>query len=123
MRVQLSPIELDSGERGVIYESVLLPHVAAAHTSTDLGIERARSAAEGRLLRICSYCSFCQLDNGAETAWLPPDAYVARHGRQPAALTHGICPACYEAVVRPQLQAYRPACGSGRRPQAERSAI
>jgi len=51
------------------------------------------------LLPICSYCKKVRNDNNY---WQQVEAYVAEHSA--ARFSHGICPTCYETVVKPQLE-------------------
>jgi CheY-like chemotaxis protein len=53
------------------------------------------------LLPICSYCKKIRNDGNY---WQQIDAYFADHSD--AQFSHGICPACYEAVVQPQLHSH-----------------
>jgi len=55
------------------------------------------------LLPICSYCKMMR-DDGNE--WVTLERYIMR--RTDASFTHGICPDCYETVVRPQLETLSP---------------
>lgn len=60
------------------------------------------------LLPICSYCKSIRAD---QDYWQQVELYLAEHTA--AEFSHGICPACYEAVVEPQLAAFRRDPGSG----------
>jgi DNA-binding response OmpR family regulator len=51
------------------------------------------------LLPICSYCKKVRNDNNY---WQQVEAYVAEHSA--ARFSHGICPTCYETVVKPQIE-------------------
>jgi phosphoserine phosphatase RsbU/P len=51
-----------------------------------------------RLLPICCYCKKVRSD---ENYWQQVESYLAEHAD--VRFSHGICPDCYEAVVRPQL--------------------
>ena len=53
-------------------------------------------------LPICSYCKKIRDD---KDYWHNVESYVANHSE--AEFTHGICPACYEATVKPQLESFR----------------
>ena len=53
-----------------------------------------------RLLPICMYCK--KVRDGSDY-WHEIEAYIHRHTG--ADFSHGICPACMESVVEPQLQA------------------
>jgi DNA-binding response OmpR family regulator len=50
------------------------------------------------LLPICCYCKKVRSD---ENYWQQVEAYLSQHAD--VRFSHGICPDCYEAVVRPQL--------------------
>jgi sigma-B regulation protein RsbU (phosphoserine phosphatase) len=51
------------------------------------------------LLPICSYCKRVRNDGDY---WQQVESYISDHSD--ARFSHGICPDCYESVVRPQLQ-------------------
>jgi len=59
------------------------------------------------LLPICSYCKRVRKD---ENYWQQVESYVSEHSE--ARFSHGICPPCYETVVKPQLSSL--AGGRGR---------
>jgi sigma-B regulation protein RsbU (phosphoserine phosphatase) len=59
------------------------------------------------LLPICSYCKKIRNDGNY---WQQIDAYFADHSD--AQFSHGICPACYEDVVQPQLRKHIDASNS-----------
>jgi CheY-like chemotaxis protein len=50
------------------------------------------------LLPICSYCKRIRDD---ENYWEQVELYIGKHSQ--AQFSHGICPACFEKHVRPQL--------------------
>ncbi len=50
------------------------------------------------LLPICSYCKRIRDDRDY---WQQIEAYISEHSE--AQFSHGICPECFEAVVRPQM--------------------
>jgi DNA-binding response OmpR family regulator len=52
------------------------------------------------LLPICSYCKRIRDD---QNYWQQVEGYIGAHSE--ARFSHAICPACYEAVVQPQLNA------------------
>jgi len=62
------------------------------------------------LLPICSYCHKIRNDSDY---WQSVDAYITEHSQ--ARFTHGICPECMEARLRPQIEKLR-------RSKADRSA-
>ncbi len=53
------------------------------------------------LLPICSYCKRVRNDHNY---WQQVETYITEHTE--AAFSHGICPECYEKVVRPELERY-----------------
>lgn len=53
------------------------------------------------LLPICLYCKKIRDDRNY---WQQVDKYVAEHSE--ARFSHGICPECYEKVVKPELDQY-----------------
>jgi len=50
------------------------------------------------LLQICMYCKKIRDDHNY---WQQVEAYISRHSE--AQFSHGICPACYEEIVKPGL--------------------
>jgi sigma-B regulation protein RsbU (phosphoserine phosphatase) len=54
------------------------------------------------LLPICSYCKKIRDDNNY---WSQVERYIERHAD--VALSHSICPDCYENVVKPELEAFQ----------------
>jgi len=50
------------------------------------------------LLPICMYCKKIRDDHNY---WQQVEAYISRHSE--AQFSHGICPACYEEIVKPGL--------------------
>ena len=51
------------------------------------------------ILPICSYCKNIRDD---KNYWETLEGYITRHSD--ASFSHGICPACFEKYVRPQLE-------------------
>lgn len=66
--------------------------------------EELRAAlAEVRTLRDClPICSYCKRIRDDENYWQSVDAYIAEHTN--TRFSHGICPACYDAHIEPQLK-------------------
>jgi DNA-binding response OmpR family regulator len=54
------------------------------------------------ILPICSYCKQVRND---QNYWQQVESYISEHTE--AKFSHGICPSCYESVVRPQLELKR----------------
>jgi sigma-B regulation protein RsbU (phosphoserine phosphatase) len=59
------------------------------------------------MLPICAYCKKIRAD---QDYWQQVETYVAAHSEMQ--FSHGICPTCYEAVVKPQLDQLRRARGA-----------
>ena len=55
------------------------------------------------LLPICGYCKKIRNDNNY---WQQFESYIAAHSQ--ARFSHGICPDCYEKIVKPELDALAP---------------
>jgi PAS domain S-box-containing protein len=68
-----------------------------------------------KTLPICMYCKNIRDD---ENYWQTVEAYVSQHTN--TTFSHGICPACYENVVEPQLDPTRDVNAAGRREGRER---
>ena len=60
------------------------------------------------LLPICLYCKKIRDDRNY---WQQLDKYVADHTE--ARFSHGICPDCYDKVVKPELEKYLASSDSG----------
>lgn len=54
------------------------------------------------ILPICSYCKHVRDDRDY---WQSVECYISEHSD--AKFSHGICPTCYETVVKPQLEEVR----------------
>jgi len=54
------------------------------------------------MLPMCSYCRNVRDDRDY---WQSVESYVTTHSE--TKFSHGICPACYETTVKPQLDSYR----------------
>ena len=74
-----------------------------------LGLLRAVQQLSG-LLPICAYCKKIREGEDRPEAprqanWVPIESYVSH--RTDASFSHGVCPDCYETVLRPQLEERR----------------
>lgn len=67
-------------------------------------IEKALAQVDGlpELQPICSYCKRIRNDRNY---WQRVEIPLLEHSE--AEFTHGICPQCYETVVRPELEQIR----------------
>jgi CheY-like chemotaxis protein len=54
------------------------------------------------ILPICSYCKHVRDD---QDYWQSVECYISEHSE--AKFSHGICPQCYETVIKPQLEERR----------------
>ena len=54
------------------------------------------------LLPICSYCKKIRDD---KDYWQSVEGYISQHTN--AQFTHGVCPECYQKVVKPELERFR----------------
>jgi hypothetical protein len=54
------------------------------------------------LLGICSYCRYVRTpaENSTEK-WMPSESYQEKGGSTDVVLSHGICPECFDHLVRP----------------------
>jgi PAS domain S-box-containing protein len=62
---------------------------------------RAALAEVEELREILPICMYCKSIRNDENYWQTVETYFAHHAN--ARFSHGICPACYESVVEPQL--------------------
>jgi phosphoserine phosphatase RsbU/P len=61
------------------------------------------------LLPICSYCKKIRDD---QNYWQQVEAYISSH--TDAQFSHGVCPDCYERILRPEMEAFRNKILSGK---------
>jgi len=54
------------------------------------------------LQKILPICMYCKNIRGDENYWQTVEAYISHHTN--TRFSHGICPACYDKVVAPQLR-------------------
>ena len=83
------------GMRVIQLQAQLLNHVEQLETAL-----RQVKELQG-LLPICSYCKRIRDDHDY---WEQIDTYVAQHSR--AEFSHGICPDCYEKIVKPEMDKF-----------------
>jgi hypothetical protein len=116
MRMTISPIVVKGQVAALLYQSqVLLEQSRPA-----MNIFRAPLAATGvcgpPIVAICSYCKNVRFPAGEPMGeWIPPERYYQRGGSESVALSHSICPACYENIVQPALGEPRERVPAGRR--------
>jgi hypothetical protein len=104
MRMTMTPILVGGGVRGILYHS----HTVHANPRPAIGLF-ARSAARDSdsglpLLGVCSYCKDVRFPEGdKEGQWVTPERYYQLGGSELVALSHGVCPTCYSAFIKPML--------------------
>jgi len=84
------------GRRVVELQSALEAHVAQLQQA--LASVRQLQG----LLPICSYCKRIRND---ENYWEQLETYVSEHSE--ASFSHGICPNCYQSIMKPQIESIR----------------
>ncbi len=91
-------------DRGVIFSvarDVTERKLAEEHRERLLR-ELTAALAEVRTLRsLLPICSYCKRIRDEDDSWHTVDTYLSRHTT--TQFSHGICPACFESVVEPQL--------------------
>jgi hypothetical protein len=128
MRMSISLIEVDGAAAAVLYQSVLLsetprvplPLFAADMLRTGLprggqwggqrGGQRGGQWGARCSLRLCSYCQDVAwpvepAEAWRDREWISAIEFYRRGGPPDAVVSHGICPACYDRVVQPAVQA------------------
>jgi phosphoserine phosphatase RsbU/P len=63
-----------------------------------LGLQAELLALEGML----SVCSYCKRMRAADGSWGSLERYIEQHSK--AEFSHGVCPDCYDRVLRPQIE-------------------
>src|SRR5262245_2763263 len=59
-----------------------------------------------RLEGILSTCVYCKRIRDEQTEWVTIENYIIQ--RTQASFSHGVCPSCYNTVVKPELDKIRP---------------
>jgi sigma-B regulation protein RsbU (phosphoserine phosphatase) len=100
---------LQAGERIVALQVCMASHVRQ--------LERALARVKELhgLLPICSYCKKIRDD---QNYWTQVEAYISNH--TDVQFSHGICPDCYENIVKPMLSELPVATPPGDPPGSER---
>jgi DNA-binding response OmpR family regulator len=76
--------------------------VQLAARISELGEALARVDQLHGILPICSYCKKVRTDGDS---WQQMEAYVSAHSA--VSFSHGVCPACVNAVLRPEMEELR----------------
>ena len=84
------------GRRVVELQSALAAHVAQLKQA--LASVRQLQG----LLPICAYCKRIRND---QNYWEQLETYVSEHSE--ASFSHGICPNCYQSIMKPQIESMR----------------
>lgn len=97
----------EAGERfvvGVIRDITDLKR--AAEEQERLVTELKTALAEVQTLRqILPICSYCRKVRDDENYWTQIESYITKHTG--SMFTHGVCPTCYDQVLKPQLDSFR----------------
>lgn len=64
-------------------------------------LEKAVQVAK-RLRGLIPICSYCKSIRNDANYWEQLETYIAEHSE--AEFSHGVCPSCFEKIVRPQLE-------------------
>jgi len=59
-----------------------------------------------RLEGVLPTCMYCKKIRDQRDVWIGIEQYVAQ--RSDASFSHGVCPDCYEQIVKPELNSMRP---------------
>jgi len=84
------------GRRVVELQSALEAHVAQLQQALT-SVRQLQG-----LLPICAYCKRIRND---ENYWEQLETYVSEHSQ--ATFSHGICPNCYQSIMKPQIESMR----------------
>lgn len=79
-----------------------VPEKLAARLRVAERILRLQQEIKELRIRTCCYCAQMLNENGQ---WVPGDPSIEKFRN--VALSHGVCPACWESRVKPQLDALR----------------
>ena len=59
-----------------------------------------------RLEGVLPTCMYCKKIRDERSDWVSIENYISQ--RTEASFSHGVCPGCYETVVKPELDRLRP---------------
>src|SRR5262249_40217165 len=80
-------------------QRILDLQTSLAERVKELSDSLAREKKLEGLLPICAYCKKIRDD---QNYWQKVELFISAHSR--AQFSHGICPSCYESVVKPELE-------------------
>lgn len=91
----------------------VLSRVRVGERVIGLQVELARRAAEAeaalshikRLQGLLPICCYCKKIRNDQNYWQEIELYI--HDHSEADFTHGICPGCYEKIIKPQMTKFR----------------
>ncbi len=117
MLMLLQPIRLSANRKAILHRSRTRAEMQSQALPFMKDAARQMAASELPLLKVCSYCQYVYRgESSGPDLWVMPSQYRREGGVNDVRLTHGICPACYEHVVGPQLDLLEPAGVSERSP-------
>jgi sigma-B regulation protein RsbU (phosphoserine phosphatase) len=110
-------VALESGANDFVIKThdirELVSRVRVGERVIGLQIELARRAQEAeralahikRLQGLLPICSYCKKIRNDQNYWQEIEHYI--HDHSEADFTHGICPGCYEKVLKPQMENFQ----------------
>lgn len=106
MRMSISAIRSDGETIAVLYQSQTLhqrSRIPMMIFSEEKWLREGMKYDDSQILGMCSYCHDVTWPVGAHAdnkVWISPDEYYRRLGTSDVVISHGICPSCFERVVR-----------------------
>ncbi|MFN4281706.1 MAG: hypothetical protein ACK4NA_03600 [Alphaproteobacteria bacterium] len=106
MRMSISAIRCGSETVAVLYQSQTLhqrSRIPMMMFEQEKWIREGMKYEDSQILGMCSYCHDVTWPVGAHAenkTWISPEEYYRRLGPSDVVISHGICPSCYERVVR-----------------------
>lgn len=95
MRLSVTAVEGDNGERGLLYQSIVL----LQEQRPPLDIFGGHSAnSDAPFVKICAVCArlaWPEAQHARDQIWIEPQEYYRQGGLERVRLSHGFCPACY----------------------------
>jgi len=111
MHMSLSPVRDGDDIVAILYQSIPIEQVARVPIplfGAEVLAARLPFMANRRIVTLCSYCHDVAWPVGAtepDAEWIAATEYYRRDGDRSVAVSHGVCPACFDRIVEPALQA------------------
>jgi len=106
MRMSISAIQRGGETIAVLYQSQTLhqrSRIPMMIFNQEKWLREGMKYDDSQILTMCSYCHDVTWPVGAHAKnkrWISPDEYYRRLGPSDVVISHGICPSCFERVVR-----------------------